>query len=306
VSRGLLIALVSAALFGTSGAFAKSLIEAGWSPGATVTLRVVLATAVLAAPVAWSMRGRWGALRAHANLLVAYGVIAVAGVQVGYFYAVSRLSVGVALLLEYLAPVLLVGWLWARSGRRPTRLTLIGAAVSVGGLVLVLDLTGSVRLDLVGVAWGLGAAACLVVYFVLSARPVDDLDPLVMAGAGMGVAAVCLGSLSLIGLLPFRVEAVDVSFAGSTVRWWVPLVGLVLLGTVAAYATGIDASRRLGARLAAFVALSEVLFAIALAWLILDELPLPIQLAGGALIVVGIGCVRYDELVAGRVPVPQG
>ena len=68
---------------------------------------------------------------------------------------------------------------------------------------------------------------------------------------------------------------------------------------------GIDASRRLGARLAAFVALSEVLFAIALAWLILDELPLPSQLAGGALIVVGIGCVRYDELVAGRVPVPQ-
>jgi drug/metabolite transporter (DMT)-like permease len=295
-TSGLLLAMLSAAGFGTSGAFAKSLIESGWSPGAAVTVRIGGAALVLAVPTLVALRGRWGVLRRHARMLVLYGVVAMAACQLFYFQAVSRLPVGVALLLEYLAPVLLVAWTWMRTGRAPAPLTIIGSVVSMFGLVLVLDVTGAVELDLVGVAWALGAAVTVVVYFVLSAREHEGLPPLVMAGAGMAAAAVALLIAGLVGIMPLRADASDVTFLDRQVHWAVPAAGLVVLSTALAYVWGIGAARRLGSQLASFVGLTEVLCAVLFAWLLLDELPVPIQLLGGVLIVVGIGCIRAEGL----------
>ena len=91
-------------------------------------------------------------------------------------------------------------------------------------------------------------------------------------------------------------------FVGRQVSWLVPLLGMVVVATALAYTSGIAATRALGSRLASFVGLTEVLFAVLFAWLMLGELPLPIQLLGGVLIVVGVTCVRYDELVSDRQP----
>ena len=143
-SPGLWLALVSAAGFGTSGAFAKSLLEAGWSPGGAVTVRIGGAALALLVPAAVALRGNWRVLLRHRRMLGVYGLVAVAAVQFAYFNAVTRLSVGVALLLEYLAPVLLIGWAWVRHGERPTRVTIAGAALAIAGLGLVLVVTGSV------------------------------------------------------------------------------------------------------------------------------------------------------------------
>src|SRR6476620_9923190 len=165
---GLGVALVSAAAFATSGAFGKSLVVGGWSPGAVVTMRITLAAVVLLGPALWSLRGRWAALRRNAWVVVGYGLTGVAGCQLAYFNAVTHLSVGVALLLEYLAPVLIVGWLWLRHPQAPRRLTVIGIALAMIGLLLVLDVIGGATLSLVGVLWGLGAAVCLVLYFLLA------------------------------------------------------------------------------------------------------------------------------------------
>ena len=166
---GLGLALASAATFGSSGAFAKALLVEGWSPGAVVTARMAGAALVLLPAVAVVLRGRWHLLRRNARFAAAYGLIAVALCQFAYFNAVERLSVAVALLLEYLAPVLIVGYLWAR-GARPGRLTVVGVFLSMAGLLLVLDVFGGVRLSLAGVAWGLVAAGGLVGYFLLSAQ----------------------------------------------------------------------------------------------------------------------------------------
>ncbi len=300
-TSGLLLALLSAAGFGTSGAFAKSLIEAGWSPGAAVTVRIGGAALVLAVPTLLALRGRWAVLVRHGRMLVLYGLVAMAACQLFYFQAVSRLQVGVALLLEYLAPVLLVAWTWLRTGRRPAPLTVVGSVVSIAGLVLVLDLTGAIALDLVGVAWALGAAVTVVVYFVLSAREHDGLPPIVMAGAGMTVAALALLAAGLVGVLPLRANAADVTFLDRQVHWLVPAAGLVVFSTALAYVLGIGAARRLGSQLASFVGLTEVLCAVLFAWVLLGELPVPIQLVGGVLIVVGIGCIRAQELRAANV-----
>lgn len=294
---GVWLAILSAACFGSSGPFGKSLVEAGWSPTAAVTVRIGGAAVALAAPTLVALRGRWRVLADHAGLVAVYGVVAMAGCQLFYFLAVERLSVGVALLIEYTAPVLIIGWLWARSGVRPSRLTLLGVAASLVGLVLVLDVAGAVEVDLIGAAWAFAAAVCVAVYFLLSARDLGGLPPLVLAGAGMVVAALTLVLLVVVGLLPWTSSAADVAFVGHHFDWWVPALAMILLSTALAYTTGIGATRILGSRLASFFGLGEVMFAVLFAWLLLGELPVPIQLVGGAFIVAGIACIRYDEVV---------
>src|SRR5689334_6786176 len=115
---GLGLAVASAATFGTSGAFATALLGSGWTPGGAVAMRIAIAALVLTAPAMVQLRGRWGLLRRSAGSVVLYGLIAVAACQLFYFNAVQRLDVGVALLLEYLGGVLVVGWMWLRHGQR--------------------------------------------------------------------------------------------------------------------------------------------------------------------------------------------
>jgi len=308
---GLLLALLTAAAFGTSGAFARSLIDAGWSPSSAVTARVTIAALVLLIPSVTALRGRWRVLRRNLPMITAFGLIAIAGCQVAYFNAVQHLSVGVALLLEYMGIVLVVGWLWARHRQRPRALTIGGTVVSVLGLALVLDLAGDATVDLVGVFWGLIAAVGLAVFFVLSAKSDPELPPLAMAGGGMAIGSVALLALSAVGVLPVAANTDDVVFAGHDVPWWVPVAGLSLIAAVFAYVVGIMAARSLGSKLASFVGLTEVLFAVLFAWLLLGQLPTVVQLIGGVLIVAGVALVRVDELRSEAldepvVPAPAG
>lgn len=302
--RGLVFALVAASTFGTSGTFATALTEAGWSSGAAVTVRISVATLVLTIPALLQLRRQWPSLRAHgpevlrrsATMVTAYGLVAVALCQLAYFNAVERLDVGVALLLEYLAVVLVVLWMWLRHGQRPRRLTVIGSIAAIAGLALVLDLTGSTHLDPIGVLWGLGAAVGLALFFILSGNADEPLPPITMAWAGMAVGTVALLVIAATGALPLHARFVDVRLAGHAMSWLVPVLGLSVLAAALSYICGIEAARRLGARLASFVGLTEVLFAVLFAWLLLGQLPGRIQLVGGVLIVAGIALVRIDEL----------
>ncbi len=292
---GLALAAASAAAFGTSGTFATSLIGAGWSPAAAVLARIAVAAALLTVPALAQLRGRWVLLRRGAGRIAAYGLVAVAGCQLFYFNAIARMPVGVALLLEYLGPVLVVGWLWARHGQRPRTLTVAGAAASLSGLVLVLNLTGRAHLDPLGVMWGLLAACGLAVYFVLSAHGGGQLPPLVLAWAGMCAGAVTLAAAGAAGLVPMAATTRDTDLLGHRASWLVSVLGLSLVAAAFAYAAGITAARRLGPKLASFVGMAEVLFAILFAWLALGQLPTVMQFAGGAFIVAGVTLVRLDE-----------
>ena len=301
---GLLLAVVSAAAFGTSGVFATALLDAGWTAGSAVTARMGVASLALAVPAVVQLRGRWSLLRSNAGAVLAFGALAVALPQLAYFNAVSRLSVGVALLLEYSGVLLVVLWVWLRLGQRPSAVTGAGVVVALVGLVLVLDVLSGARIDPVGVGWGLVAAIGLAGYFVLSARSEEALPPLVSAWAGLAVGALVLGAAAAVGVIPWRTAAVDVELAGRSVSWLVPVLGLALLAAAFAYATGIAAVRRLGSRLSSFVGLSEVLFAVAAAWLALGQQPGLVQLIGGAVVLVGIVLVRLGERPPGAAAVP--
>ncbi|GAB3090107.1 EamA family transporter [Nocardioides zeae] len=298
LGAGLLLALVSASAFGLSGSLARGLLDAGWTAGAAVTARVALAALVLAVPAALAMRGRWGVLLGQPRNLgtvALYGVLAVAGAQLCYFYAVSYLQVGVALLIEYTAPVAVIVWMWLRHGQRPGRVTVLGAAVAAVGLALVLGVVSGVSLNVVGVLWGLGAMVGAASYFVISADNDNGLPGTALAAGGLTVGGVVLGVAGFVGILPMRATTAGVEYAGHEVAWWVPVLGLGLVTAALAYVTGIAASRRLGSRLASFVALAEVVMALVFAWVLLDELPGPLQLAGGLLILAGVVVVKLGE-----------
>ncbi|MBA8802659.1 drug/metabolite transporter (DMT)-like permease [Nocardioides ginsengisegetis] len=294
-ASGLGFAALSAMSFGLSGALAKGLLDAGWTPGAAVAVRILVAAAVLVVPAALALRGRWGLLRPNAGLVLAYGLVAVAGCQLAYFNAVEHMQVGVALLIEYTAPVAVVGWLWLRHGQRPGPLTVVGGAVAAAGLVLVLDLVSGADLSALGVLWALGAMVGAATYFVLSAHEGNGLPPIVLAAAGLVLGATALLVAGAVGVVPMHVSAARVEYAGTEVAWWVPVLGLGVVTAALAYVTGIAASRRLGSRLASFAALLEVLFALVFAWLLLDELPRGIQFLGGALVLTGVVVVKLGE-----------
>ncbi len=303
---GLGWALVSAASFGMSGALGRGLMDAGWSAGAAIFVRVLIGALVLAVPAVRALRGRWGLLRRNAVHVLLYGGVAVALCQVSYFSAAQTIPVGIALLIEYLAPVAVVVWVWLVHGRRPRPLTYAGGAVALGGLVLVLDVTGSGGpLDLVGVGWALLAMVGAATYFVLSADEGTGLPPVALAGSGMLVGASALGLLGLVGVMRFDVSTTAPTYPTlGAVPVWLPLLLLGVVTAATSYLTGIEASRRLGSRVASFVALSEVLFAMLFAWLLLAELPRGLQLVGGLLVLVGVVVVKAagEDDVAGAGP----
>lgn len=296
---GTIMALVSAAAFGSSGPMAKALLETGWTAGAVVLVRLGGAAVILTAAAAVAMRGRWRLPAAAVRTLVLYGVFAMAGVQLGFFNAVRTLDVGVALLIEYLAPVLLLGWTSLRTRSLPGLPTLMGAGLTLVGLAFVLELTGTTSLDPVGVAWGVLAAVCLSAFFVISDRQDADLPPVVMAAGGTAIGALVIALAGAAGVIPIGFATSDAVLAGQLVSWVAPAAWLVVISTVLAYLAGIGGIVRLGTRSASFVALTEVLFAVVVAWALLAELPGPAQLFGGVCIVAGIMAIRRQERIVG-------
>lgn len=305
LGAGLLLAAVSAVSFSMSGSIATSLFAIGWTPGAVVLIRVGVAAAVLAPFGLRAMRGRVDAaeLRRQLPAIVCYGLLAVAATQFCYFSAVQHMQVAPAILVEYTAPAAVVVWLWLRHGQRPSAITVAGAVVAAIGLVLVLDLIGGgAGLSLVGVLWALGAMLGAVVYFLLNAEGGIDLPPLALAWLGLVAGTVVLAVLGAVHLMPLHAATGTVRLAHADVPWWGAVLVLGVVTAALAYATGIAAGRLLGARLASFVALFEVVSSVLFAWVLLGELPRAVQFAGGLLILAGVIAVRAGEPSARPAP----
>ncbi|HWU28998.1 MAG TPA: DMT family transporter [Microbacterium sp.] len=295
VGAGLLVALGAAFSFGMSGAWARGLIDAGWTPGAAVTARVWVAALVLLVPTILALRGRWSVLRRNAGMVIGYGLLAVTATQLFYFQAVAVMDVGIALLVEYTAPIAVVLWLWLRRGEKPTRRSILGAVIAFAGLVLMLDILTGARVDAAGILWSLGAMVGAATYFVLSAREDTGMPPIVLAGSGLLLGAIGLTVAGVTGILPMAFTFGDVAYRFGTVPWFVPVLAIGLLATALAYVLGIASTRMLGSRPASFVALAEVVAALLFGWMLLGQLPEPLQLLGAALVLAGVVVVKLGE-----------
>ncbi|MEU9623198.1 EamA family transporter [Streptomyces sp. NPDC098085] len=289
-SASLGLALVSAFAFGGSGVAAKPLIEAGLDPLHVVWLRVAGAALVML-PVAWRHRDL---VRSRPVLLLGFGLLAVAGVQAFYFAAISRVPVGVALLVEYLAPALVLGWVRFVQRRPVTRSAAIGVVLAVGGLACVVEVWSGLSFDVIGLLLALGAACCQVGYFVLSdqgsadrAEGVEPPHPIGVISYGLLIGTVVLTAVARPWNMDWPVLGGSAGMDGTDVPAWLLLVWIVLMATVVAYITGVISVRLLSPAVAGVVACLEAVIATVLAWVMLGEHLSAPQLIGGSMVLIG-------------------
>ncbi|MFF3849681.1 DMT family transporter [Streptomyces sp. NPDC002328] len=284
---GLGLAIGSAIAFGGSGVAAKPLIEAGLDPLHVVWLRVTGAALVML-PLAVRHRAL---LRRRPALLAGFGLLGVAGVQAFYFASISRIPVGVALLVEYLAPALVLGWVRFVQRRPVTRAAAFGVVLAVGGLACVVEVWAGLSFDALGLLLALGAACCQVGYFVLSDQGSDSddgaPDPLGVIAYGLLVGAAVLTVVARPWGMDWSVLAHSAGMDGTRVPAWLLLAWIVLIATVVAYVTGVVSVRRLSPQVAGVVACLEAVIATVLAWVLLGEHLSAPQIAGGAVVLLG-------------------
>jgi drug/metabolite transporter (DMT)-like permease len=287
-SVGLGFAVFSAITFGGSGPFAKALIEAGVSPEQAAWIRILGAAALLV-PLVLIFRGGAGirAARASWPQLVLYGLTGIAGCQTLFFIAASRLPVGVAILLEFSGPVLVVGWL--KFGRRVAvpKSAALGVAIALVGLATVVEIWSGLQLDLVGLLAGLGAAACQATYFILIDKLTGVADPLVMTAAGSVVGAVVLTAVSAPWAIPWHALTDTIAIGERSAPGWIFAAWLIVISTVVAYLAGAAAVQRLSAAIGGAVAYVEVVAASLFAWLLLNETLETTQIIGGVIVLLG-------------------
>ncbi|MEU0663851.1 EamA family transporter [Streptomyces lavendulocolor] len=285
---GLVLAVASAFAFGGSGVAAKPLIEAGIDPLHVVWLRVAGAALVML-PLAVHHRS---ALRLRPGLLLGFGLLAVAGVQAFYFASLSYIPVGVALLVEYLAPALVLLWVRFVQRRPVTRAAAVGVVLAVVGLACVVQVWSGLAFDPLGLLLALGAAGCQVGYFLLSdqGRAGEGraaVSPVAVIAYGLLVGAVVLTVVARPWQLDWSALGGSAPLGGTDMPRVVLIGWIVLVSTVAAFLTGVLAVRRLSPQVAGVVACLEAVVATVLAWALLDERLAGAQLAGGLMVLAG-------------------
>jgi drug/metabolite transporter (DMT)-like permease len=162
----------------------------------------------------------------------------------------------------------------------------------------MLDILTGARVDVGGIFWALAAMVGAATYFVLSAREDTGMPPIALAGVGLLLGALGLTGAGLVGVLPMRWNLEDVAYRFGSVPWFVPVLAIGLLATALAYVLGIASTRMLGSRLASFVALAEVIAALLFGWMLVGQLPEPVQLLGALLVMAGVVVVKLGEPAA--------
>jgi drug/metabolite transporter (DMT)-like permease len=286
---GVVLVVASGALFAVNGTVSKLLLRDGFDPPRLTQLRATgafLGLLVLTLVVRPGPR-RLAVSRRELPMLAGYGLAGFFLVPMLYFVAISRLPVGIALLFEYTAPLLVA--LWARFGQhqRVRPRLWAGLALSLLGLAAVAEFWGDFRLNGIGLLAGTGAAVLLAFYYVLGARGVAGRDPLSLTWWAFGMAALASAVVQPWWTFPY----------GLLGRTWPLVLYLVCAGSIASYLLVAAALRHLPATSVGIIGMVEPVIASAVAWLALDERLDGAELAGGALILVGVALAETARTV---------
>ena len=182
--------LGATALWGINGSFAKAALSSGLSSLRLTEVRSTGAALILVGALAIARPRSLRIRRGELPFLLLFGVAGLAFVQLLYFVAIHRLEIGVALLIQYVAPVLIA--LWARLVlKEPVRRRVWAALIlSLGGLSFVVDLWSGVALDGLGVLAALGSAVAFALYILLAENAVTRRDPVSLLALGFTFAAL--------------------------------------------------------------------------------------------------------------------
>jgi drug/metabolite transporter (DMT)-like permease len=286
---------VAATLFAVNGTVSKVILGSGIRSGQLTAVRCAGALigltliAVATRPVTLRIRAD------ELPLLIALG-IGLALVQWAYFFAIHRLDIGIALLIQYVAPILVA--LWARFVfHEPVRRRIWTAlVVSLAGLTLIVEIWHGDRLSGPGVAACVLAAISYAGYILIAERGVRRRDPISLSAWGFLFATIFWSLLAPWWNFPGRRIDDHVSLLGNLASTHVPLwllvLWMVVLGGILPFALIVSALRHISATRAGITAMLEPVVAIVVAWAWLGESLQPVQLSGAALTLLGIGLAQ--------------
>ncbi len=287
---GYLTYLVAATLFALNGTVSKYLLIGGVPWMRLSQLRVTLAFGLLVLIVAITHRRGFRLHRSEIRTLLIYGIFGIAATQSLYFLAIQRLPVGIALLFEFTAPIMVA--LWFRFVlREPVRDRVFAALLlALVGLAMVAQVWQGASLDAVGVAAALAAAVALALYYLVGEQLVVHRDPVSLTMWGFGVAALFWAVVQPWWAFPWDTLDFSAAFGegGPVAPAWGFVTYMVVLGTVVPFALVLQSLRHLRATQASAVGMTEPVIASAIAFVVLGELLTPVQVLGGAVVLAGV------------------
>ena len=286
--------LVGTLLFALNGTVVKTILLSGVSAARLSEIRAGGAFVVLFIVVAiWRPR----ALKIHRSewwLLLAYGVIGLSMTQFLYFVAIERLPIGIALIIEFTAPIFVV--LWARFGQhRVVRSTVwVGLALALCGLALIAQIWQGFVLDGVGVAAAFGAAMALALFYILGEqqqRSGVKRDALSLTMWGMAGATLFWTIVQPWWTFPWGdLTGLSEPLAGSGPQLPIPALTawMIVMGSVVPFTLAMASLIYISASQASIVGMLEPVFAGAIAWVALAEVLTPAQVIGGLVVLAGV------------------
>jgi drug/metabolite transporter (DMT)-like permease len=228
-------------------------------------------------------------------------------VQWFYLVAISRLPVGLALLIEYTAPLMVA--LWARFVFREQVLARVwwALAACLVGLALVAQVGDEVTLDAIGLLAAVGAAVALAMYYLLGDRLLTTRDPLTTQAWSMAFAALFWVVLQPLWTFPTGTLGADVALPVTDLHppMWALVGWIVVLGTVVPYLLFLVGIQRVGAARAGLLGMVEPVAASATAWLVLGESMTPVQLVGGSVVIAGVVLAETSRRAPDRALLPD-
>lgn len=291
---GYLLCLGAASLFAVNGTVSKTILLAGVEATRAAQLRVSFAFLVLLVFVAITRPSTLRIRRGEIGLLLAYGVLGVAMTQYLYFVSIKLLPIGVSLLIEYTAPIMVALWCRFAMHEQVRRSVWLGLALAMAGLALIGEVWSGFALDPLGVAAGFGAAAALSAYFLIGERAVRGTPPrdaVSLTMWGFGAAALFWAIVQPWWSFPWK-EMSGLGYPLGTDHAGVPLWALgtwmVVLGTVVPFWLEVEALRNIRASQASLLGLAEPLIAIVIAWLALGEVLSGPQVIGAVIVLLGV------------------
>ena len=288
---GYLYALLAALLFGANGSVTRVVMDAGFTAAQLTLFRVATAAVIAGVILLIANRAAFRVTRRDLLILAILGVFGVAMLQFSYAVAISLLPVGITLLLEYVAVLLvaLVAFVVFKEKVKPRLWVAIGCVLV--GLAFVAQVWAS-ELNPLGVAVALFAAMMLTTYFIVGEREVGKTSPMAVAFWTMGFATAFWLIFGGWWDIDPTIFTQTVSLSGNleniTLPFWIPLLWNMVLGSFAPFFLSLLALKYLSATAAGVVASAEVLFAFLVAWLWLGEGLGPLQTIGAAVVLVGI------------------
>jgi drug/metabolite transporter (DMT)-like permease len=289
---GYAMVLSAALLFALNGTVSKVVLQSGISSLELTQVRATGAFLGFALVLAVKRRDSLRLRRREIPYLVVFGIAGVALVQWLYFVSIARLPIGIALLIEYIAPILIAIWAWAVFKEPIRRRIWVALVLAVTGLAVVVEVWSGLSLDGVGVAAALAAAVAYAVYVLMAERAVKWRDPASLTAYGFLFAALFWAAIQPVWRFPAGRLDDDVSLLGHLERFSLP-VGVLLLyvvvaGTMVTFLLVAAALRHISATRVGILAMLEPVAASGVAFVWLGESFGTAQLLGGAVVLTAI------------------